>query len=104
MSENWLSVRTVAERIDASPATVYRMIYNGRLHPVSIGTGKKRPRVRIAESELNAVMAEARMAPILPRPTPSAPRPVPSQPPTRPRPPAGPAQPPRPAGPRGGDR
>lgn len=48
-----LKVTAAAERLDASPATVYRLIYSGRLTPHYIGTGKIRPRVRVAEDELD---------------------------------------------------
>jgi excisionase family DNA binding protein len=48
-----LKVPAAAERLDVSPATVYRLVHAGRLEPHFIGTGKSRPRVRIEESELD---------------------------------------------------
>ena len=48
-----LKVTAAAERLDASKATVYRLIHAGRLKAHFIGTGKSRPRVRVEESELD---------------------------------------------------
>lgn len=54
-----LKVTTAAERLDASKATVYRLIHSGRLKPHFIGTGKSRPRVRIEAAELDRFIRES---------------------------------------------
>jgi excisionase family DNA binding protein len=81
MSANLLSVKAAAERLDASPMTVYRLVYAGRLVPHYIGLGSK-PRVRIAESDLDAYIDSTRAG----------------------GPPAGPGSPPPPPGPKPGPR
>lgn len=52
-----VSVKNAAKRIDASPMTVYRLIYAGTLTPHYIGTGKVKPRVRLDEAEVDAYIA-----------------------------------------------
>ncbi len=54
-----LKVTAAAERLDASKATVYRLIHAGRLKPHYIGTGKSRPRVRIEAAELDRFIKES---------------------------------------------
>lgn len=54
MAKRLLSINTAAERLDVSPKTVYRLIYAKKLPIHNIGLGKKQPRVRIAESDLDA--------------------------------------------------
>ncbi len=76
MSANLLSVKAAALRLDASPMTVYRLVYAGRLIPHYIGLGSK-PRVRISEPDLDAYIES-----------------------TRTHPPAGPSTPPPPSGPK----
>jgi excisionase family DNA binding protein len=56
-TDQLLSVKTVAERLDVAPITVYRLVYAKHLRAVPIGLGKKRPHIRIAESALRAFMA-----------------------------------------------
>lgn len=53
-----LRVPAVAERLDCSPATVYRLVHANKLRPHAIGLGKSRPRVRIEESELERFIKE----------------------------------------------
>lgn len=55
MGERLLSVNTVADRLDLSPKSVYRLVYGKHLPAVPMGTGK-RPRIRIPESALEAFM------------------------------------------------
>lgn len=57
-----LAVPEAAKRLDVSPATVYRLVYAGRLTPHCIGTGKSRPRVRIDEAELEAFIKASKAA------------------------------------------
>lgn len=52
-----LSVPAAAGRLDASRATVYRLVYAGHLAYVPIGTGS-RPRIRIVEASLDAYIAQ----------------------------------------------
>lgn len=58
MEERMNDVNHVAERLDMSAKSVYRLVYEGYLRAVPTGTGKKRPRIRIPESSLLAFMAE----------------------------------------------
>jgi excisionase family DNA binding protein len=55
MGDRFLSVNHIADKLDLSPKSVYRLVYGGHLKAVPVGTGK-RPRIRIAESELEAFM------------------------------------------------
>lgn len=57
MGERLLSVNHAAERLDISPKSVYRLVYADQLPAVPVGTGKKKPRIRIPESALEAFMA-----------------------------------------------
>lgn len=56
MGDRLLSVNHVADRLDISPKSVYRLVYGKHLKAVPLGTGKK-PRIRIPESELEQFMA-----------------------------------------------
>jgi excisionase family DNA binding protein len=56
-TDQFLSVKTVALRLDVKPITVYRLVYAKHLTAVPIGLGKRRPHIRIAESSLRAFMA-----------------------------------------------
>lgn len=58
MGERLLSVNHVADRLDISPKSVYRLVYGNHLPSVPVGTGKKKPRIRIPESALEAFMAK----------------------------------------------
>jgi excisionase family DNA binding protein len=77
VSTNLLTVKAAAGRLDASPMTVYRLVYAGRLTPHYIGLGS-RPRVRIDEEDLDSYIASTRAT----------------------HPPAGPQTPPPPPGPK----
>jgi hypothetical protein len=78
MTTNLLSVKAAALRLDASPMTVYRLLYAGLLTPHHIGLGKSRPRIRIAEPDLDAYIDSTYAG----------------------KPPAGPGTPPPPPGPK----
>lgn len=58
MGERLLKVAAVAERLDISSKSVYDLVYAGKLTPHHVGTGKIRPRVRIAESDLERYIRE----------------------------------------------
>lgn len=90
MADQLLTVKHAAERLDVAPMTVYRLIYAGLLEPRHIGLGKKKPRVRVAESELDRYIASTGQSNT---PKPGTPRP--STPPSSPPRPAGPANPPK---------
>ncbi|MFY1690905.1 helix-turn-helix domain-containing protein [Plantactinospora sp. WMMB782] len=56
MAHRLLKVQAAAALLDASASTVYRLVYAGRLSAVPIGTGKKKPRIRIKSDELDQLM------------------------------------------------
>lgn len=60
MARQFLKVATAAARLDAHPMTVYRLVWSGRLTGHPIGTGKKKPRIRIDADELDEFMAGKR--------------------------------------------
>ena len=55
-AEQLLTVKQAAARLSTSPMTVYRLIYDGRLKPHNIGRGKTRPRIRVREADLAALI------------------------------------------------
>jgi hypothetical protein len=93
MSSTFLSVPAVAEDLDVSCKTVYRMIYAGILTAIPVGLGKTRPRVRVARTELESYKQERKQAA-------GAKSTRPTLPPVTPPPPAGPVTPPPPPGPK----
>lgn len=52
----YLSVKTVADRLDLSPRTVQRLISNGTLQAVKIGGA-----VRVSDDELQRLLAASRI-------------------------------------------
>lgn len=59
MAEQLLDVGVVAARLSISAKSVYRLTYAGKLTPRYVGTGNVRPRVRIAESDLDRYIRES---------------------------------------------
>lgn len=52
-----ITVKHAAARLDASPMTVYRLIYAKKLKPHRIGLGQTKPRIRVAVADLDAYIA-----------------------------------------------
>ncbi|MFI2650172.1 helix-turn-helix domain-containing protein [Micromonospora fulviviridis] len=53
----YLTVDEVAQAIRVSPKTVYRMVAAGELPRINLGKGKRKPRIRIRQSAVEAYMA-----------------------------------------------
>jgi len=53
----FLTVAEVATAIRVSPKTVYRLIAAGELPRINLGQGKRKPRIRIRQSAVEAYMA-----------------------------------------------
>lgn len=51
-----LRVAEAAERLSVSRKTIYRMASAGKIQSVPVGTGKKKPAIRITESSVNALI------------------------------------------------
>jgi excisionase family DNA binding protein len=60
VSTNLLTVKAAAGRLSTSPMTVYRLIYAGTLPYHNIGSGRRKPRVRVAEADLDAYIESTR--------------------------------------------
>lgn len=54
----YLTVVEVAQSIRVDPKTVYRMLAAGDLPRINIGKGKRKPRIRIRQSAVEAYMAD----------------------------------------------
>lgn len=54
MTDQLLTVKEAADRLHVSAMSVYRLVYGGELSFVPVGTGTKRPRIRIKEAVLQA--------------------------------------------------
>jgi excisionase family DNA binding protein len=59
MADRLLRVADAADRLGVSPKTVYRMIAARRLKCAPIGSGKRRPAIRVLESSVDAIIRSA---------------------------------------------
>jgi excisionase family DNA binding protein len=65
----YLTPPEVAKRLRVSPERVIAWIRSGRLAAVNVGSGPKRPRYRVAQEAVDALLRSLAVAPHTPRPT-----------------------------------
>ncbi|NIL59713.1 helix-turn-helix domain-containing protein [Salinispora arenicola] len=56
--DTYLTVKEAATVMRVHTQTVYRFVWAGRLPRIDIGQGKSRPRFRVRESAVHALMQE----------------------------------------------
>lgn len=59
----------IAERLKVAPERVIAWIRSGKLRAVNVGSGQLKPRYRVAEDDLDALLRSLAVAPHTPRPT-----------------------------------
>lgn len=58
-TDRLIRVVDAADRLGVSPKTIYRMAADGRLKSAPIGSGRRRPGIRISEASVTALIESA---------------------------------------------